>query len=131
MDELDDINGNIPNAAGKICNAFLCQNLRIDGRIEDRADITHVCFEGAWFRLYFEPFMVFWRASEEAPVASDEPGYEFELRDVGNEAGIVGVKLVGLSHCRSNEWIEARFQFENGKVARVRHDQERADVILE
>jgi hypothetical protein len=129
LDELD-INGEPPAVTGKICDAFVCQDLRLDGGVEDRAYITHICFEGRWHRLYFEPFMIFWRTVEGAPAAADEPGSECVLDDVGQEHAIVGVRLRSLSHGRSSEWIEARFGFENGITLKIRHDTKRAEVLV-
>jgi len=127
MDELY-INGDVPQIEGKRCEAFLCQDYRHEGIIEDRAYITHMCFEGAWYRLYFEPFLIFWRRSEGAPEKSNEAGFEFGLEDIGSKCHIKGACLVLLTQELSAGGVEVRFSFENERWVSVVHRNDRAEV---
>lgn len=127
MDELH-INGDVPQIVGKRCDAFLCQDYRAEGVVEDRAYITHICFEGAWYRFYFEPFLVFWRKSTEAPEQSSEPGFEFGLEDIGAQCQVKGVRLVSIGQEVAAGAIEVKFAFENGRSVSMLHRNDRAQV---
>lgn len=127
MEELN-INGDVPQIEGKKCESFLCQDFRSEGLIEDSAYITHICFEGVWYRLYFEPFLVFWRNSAVEPGASDEPGFEFGLEDIGEKCHVKGARLVSLSHEVVPGGVAVKFSFENGRSISVQHSDHRAEV---
>ncbi|OIO72530.1 MAG: hypothetical protein CO186_05025 [Zetaproteobacteria bacterium CG_4_9_14_3_um_filter_49_83] len=127
MDELY-VNGDVPQIEGKRCEAFLCQDYRAEGVVEDRAYITHVCFEGAWYRLYFEPFLIFWRSSTEAPEETREPGFEFGLEDIGTKCHIKGALLISLAQEVVAEGVKVKFSFENGRSVSVLHRNDRAEV---
>ncbi len=92
--------------------------------------MTFIQFQGQWFRLYFEPEMVFWRFPSEAPELHDAPEFhaEYGLRDVGAEAQIVGAQLEKLTHKRLAGGAEVGFVFSNGRTIVVRHLNDRGEI---
>jgi hypothetical protein len=56
-----------PALAGRTCQAFICQQFFADGRLVDEANVTFLKFDAEWFRLYFEPGLIFWRPEVDTP----------------------------------------------------------------
>src|SRR5262245_5064194 len=66
------INGDEPSFIGRRCTALWLEQFYDDGQISDQALVTHLCFEQAWYRLYFEPGNIFWRPSEQPEVPENQ-----------------------------------------------------------
>jgi hypothetical protein len=54
-----DLVSSEPALAGRICEAFICQSLALEGEPEATAHITDVKLGDVWHRLYFEFHKVF------------------------------------------------------------------------
>ena len=97
-----EVNGAQPGIEGQVCEELLAEELWHDGRMETPANVVHLRFSGAWYRLYFDTSEVFWRESEERPEPYEAPEIHCEVRivDLGALYDVRG---------RSLERIETRF----------------------
>jgi hypothetical protein len=112
-----EINGEPPQLDGLRCDAILCQEHWHGGALVEPANVTFLCFEGRWHRLYFDFGIVFWRDTEGGPepFEASEIDSNYPVVDVATERGLRGVKLRGY---RMEPWGDCgamvAFEFESG-----------------
>ena len=111
------INGDPPRLDGQRCDAILCQEYWHGGRLVEPANVAFLCFEGRWYRLYFDFGIVFWRNSEDGPepFRAPEISSEYPVVDVAKKRGLRGLKLLGyrmepLADCGAR----VTFEFDGG-----------------
>jgi hypothetical protein len=111
-----EIVGTPPDLNGRICEGFICEGYEFDGEAAATANVTYWKFGDAWYRLYFEPHMVFWREWNEQPKPwkIDEESWNYPHADVGAGAGVVGVRLGSYEMSATPEGSKVLFRFENG-----------------
>lgn len=111
-----EIVGTPPDLNGRICEGFICEGYEFEGETEASANVTYVKFGGAWYRLYFEPHMVFWREWNEQPkpLEAKEESWNYPHVDVGMGVGVIGVRLGSYEMTATPEGSKVLFRFENG-----------------
>lgn len=112
-----DIHGDPPALGGQICEAILCEQFWHDGVLDAPANVTHLCFGGRWFRLYFDWGIIFWRPADASPAPCSVPaeGYDYPLVDVGAESGVVGARLVEYRMEPTERGSRVTFLFDNAR----------------
>jgi hypothetical protein len=112
-----EINGDPPIIEGRICQGFVCEGYKYEGMIAATANVTHLKFDDQWYRLYFEPWLVFWRKSEQTPAAwaVDEKSWEYPVEDVGAIAAVIGTPLLKYEISATADGCKAIFTFNGGK----------------
>jgi hypothetical protein len=112
-----EINGEPPQLEGLRCDAILCQEYWHGGVLVEPVNVTFLCFEGRWHRLYFDFGIVFWRDAEGGPEPFEAPEIDsdYPVVDVAAERGLRGVRLRGY---RMEPWgacgARVTFEFESG-----------------
>lgn len=117
---------------GRICQGFVCKGYTYEGKVESTANVTYLKFDDQWYRLYFEPWLVFWRKSEEAPVAwaVDEKSWEYPVEDVGAIAGVIGTSLLKYEISATADGCKVIFTFESGKRIAIEDKKEVANYTV-
>ncbi len=132
MSVTEYINGTAPALAGRTCHAFICQQFFADGRVEDEANVTFLQFDGAWFRLYFEPGLIFWRSGVDTPHPWEVPeeGWEYPHVDLGKVADVIGRTLIRYDMWPTQDSARVSFEFENGKRILIEHRNDRGRYVV-
>jgi hypothetical protein len=127
-----EIVGEAPDFNGRICEGFICEGYEFEGEIAASANVTYLKFDGVWYRLYFEPHMVFWREWKEQlrPWAVEEKSWNYPHVDVGSDAGVIGVKLESYVMFATTEGSTVLFRFENGKQVVIEDKNEVASYAI-
>jgi hypothetical protein len=125
----DLVDGTPPALAGHVCEAFVCQQFLVDGRLEDGANVIFLKFGGVWSRLYFDG-MIFWRLCEKPPHPFEVPekGWRYPHVDVGANADVIGRKLIRYE--MSDEPMRVSFEFEGGKRIFVESRNDRGRCVV-
>src|SRR4029077_6268974 len=84
------INGEPPQLDGQRCDAILCQEYWHGGRLVEPANVAFLCFEGRWYRLYFDFGIVCWRDTEGGPEPYEAPEIDsdYPVVDVAKQRGL-------------------------------------------
>ena len=128
-----DIHGEPPALAGEICEAFLCEQFWYEGVLEAPANVTHLCFGGRWYRLYFDWGIIFWRPADASPAswAIPEEGFEYPLVDVGAESGVLGARLAEYRMEPAERGSRVTFLFDNGRRVVLEDSEDRTEYRVE
>jgi hypothetical protein len=128
----DHINGTAPTLAGRVCQAFVCQQFLADGRVEDEANVTFLRFDGEWFRLYFEPGLIFWRSGVPEPHPWDVPEEQWVYPhvDLGKAADVIGQTLTRYDMWPTNHSARVSFEFANGRRILIEHKNDRGHYVV-
>jgi hypothetical protein len=128
----DHINGSAPALAGRTCQAFICQQFVADGRIEDEANVTFLQFDDEWFRLYFEPGLIFWRSGIPTPHPWEVPEqrWNFPHVDLGKVAAVIGQRLTRYDMWPTNDSARVSFEFDNGRHILIEHKNDRGRYVV-
>jgi len=113
--EPPSINGDPPFLAGLRCDAILCAECWDEGRLVEPANMTYLCFEGSWHRLYFDYAIIFWRTADRPnfdPPESDD--YCPVIIDVASQRGLLGIRLLDYEMTPIENGSRVTFAFENG-----------------
>lgn len=123
----EQLNGDPPELAGKACEGFLCESFVHEGKLEANANVTHLKFAGAWHRLYFEPGLIFWRASSSDPTAwaVPEEGWSYPHTDIAELAGLIGEVLQTYEMDVGDSSARVTFRFRNGKQVVIEDEDDR------
>jgi hypothetical protein len=126
------INGVAPDLAGRICQGFVCQQFFADGVLCDEANVTFLQFEGQWFRLYFEPGLIFWRSGVDVPHPWEvsENQWRYPHVDLGKTAGVIGQRLVRYDMWPTKDSARVSFEFANGKRILIEHKNDRGRYVV-
>jgi hypothetical protein len=110
------VNGEPPQLAGLRCDAILCVEYWHAGRLVEPCNVTYLCFEGAWHRLYFDYGIIFWRRDEGGPQPFDAPEMEstYPVVDLASKRGLAGACLSGYRMEPIERGSCVTFVFENG-----------------
>jgi hypothetical protein len=112
------INGKPPQLAGKICEAFICEGFRQEGKPMETAQMTYLRFDGVWTDVCFEGPIVFWR--ERAPdigrFKDPEHMATFPSADIAAQAGVLGQRLKNCEVQGTGDGCSLRFVFETGRT---------------
>lgn len=128
----EQLNGDPPNFAGRVCEAFLCESFVYDGKLEASANVTHLRFAGAWYRLYFEPGLVFWRVSSSDPMAwaVPEEGWSYPHTNVAELAGLIGEVLEAYEMEAGDSNARVTFRFRNGRQVVIEYEDDRGNFRI-
>ena len=97
---MPEINGVQPNLANKLVQALLVQQFWHEGKLEDPANVVHICVASQWHRLYFDYGVVFWRLSDSAPSLDSndmDDGFGYPLVDFGAQHYLIGRRIISLN----------------------------------
>ena len=127
-----EFNGEPPELAGLVCEAFICEAYEYKGQPIAQANVTYLKFEGAWFRLYFEPWMVFWRSfsGRPEPWCAEKEHWNCPHTDVGVLAGVVGARLVSYETSPTKNGSKAVFHFDNGRAVVIEDEDDRTSYAV-
>jgi len=127
-----EIVGVPPEINGHLCEGFICEEYVFEGKIEATANVTYLKFDGIWYRLYFEPQMVFWRESSEAPApwSVKEKSWEYPHVDLGETEGLLGKRLKFYEMAATSGGSKVVFQFEGGKQIVIEDKNEVANYAV-
>jgi len=111
-----ELNGTAPELSGQVCEGFVCQALRCEGK-EASAHISYLQFNGTWHRLYFEYHIVFWRPVGAVMNPWDLPVETSDIwfTDVGTLAGIIDQKLASYEMLATERGSKVAFHFAKGR----------------
>lgn len=110
-----EVNGTPPKIVGRACEGFICQAYTCNGEPVASAHATYLKFGGAWFRIYFEFRVVFWRPFE----GEQKPWEAYPHTDVGALAGVVGQPLASYEMLPTVQGSKVMFRFENGRCVEI------------
>lgn len=119
-----EINGIAPVLAGSVCSAFICEAFVYDGNTDSSANVSYLCFDGRWHRLYFDCGIVFWRADNgvHKPWSVPEKLWDYPHTDVGQLANVVGRRLHSYCMQPTDKGSKVEFMFE-GEVNIILEDE--------
>ena len=126
---MDLVDGTPPALAGRICQAFVCQQFFVDGRLEDGANVVFLKFDDVWSQLFFDG-MIFWRPCKRAPEPFDVPEkrWSYPHVDLGVTADVVGRKL--MRYVMSDKPMRVSFEFENSARITVESRNDRSRFVV-
>lgn len=122
-----EVNGTPPDMVGRVCEGLICEGYIYEGESVASANVTYLNFGGAWFRLYFEVRLVFWRSFDEEPMPweVEAESWDYPHTDVGALAGIVGQPLESFEMLPTVEGSKVVFRFGNGRRVEI---EDKSDV---
>ncbi|WP_448954236.1 hypothetical protein [Labrys neptuniae] len=129
-----DINGAPPQMAGRICEEFICEGYIYQGEAVCSANVTYLKFSGAWYRLYFEPEIIFWRPfdKEPTPYSVEEEGWSCPHSDVAALSGVKGKQLDHYKISFSDNELAVTFKFVGGnEISIIETADDRTDFHIE
>ena len=126
------LNGVAPVLAGRVCQAFVCQQFFANDELCDPANVTYLQFDGTWFRLYFETGVIFWRSDVKPPQPWEVPEkrWRYPHVDLGKAADVIGCKLVRYDMWPTNYSVRVSFEFDNGKRIFIEHHNDRGRWVV-
>lgn len=132
MNVAEHINGVAPTLSGRTCQAFICQQFLADGQLEDEANVTFLQFDDEWFRLYFEPGLIFWRSGVDTPLPWEVPEKQWAYPhvDLGRAANVIGAKLVRYDMWPTKDSARVSFEFANSKRILIEHRNDRGRYVV-
>lgn len=127
-----EVNGTPPDLAGKICQGFICESFTHQGANIAPANVTYLKFDDAWFRLYFEHRLVFWRpyGEEPKPWEVKEEGWKYPHVDVGTSANVVGERLDRYETLLTPDGCKVIFRFASGRTVEIEEKNDVADYAV-
>jgi hypothetical protein len=125
----EQLNGQPPQLSGKICEGFLCESFVYDGKLEATANVTYLRFGGTWYRLYFEPGLIFWReaATDPREWSVSEEGWTYPHSDVAQLAGVLGEVLECYDMEADSSSARVYFHFRNGRHILIEDDNDNSN----
>ncbi len=111
-----ELNGDPPELAGLECEAFICEAFVFEGAAQATANVTYLKAGGAWWRLYFDCGIIFWRPTD-APqsYAMPEINADCPLTDVGRITGVRGRRILGYAMAAIPTGARVTFDFEDSR----------------
>jgi hypothetical protein len=127
-----EVMGTPPVLSGRVCEGFICEGYEFDGTLVATANVTYMKFGGVWYRLYFEPKIIFWRelTEEPKPWKVEEEAWNYPHTDVGQLANIQGKKLESYDMSATFDGSKVLFRFENGKQVIIEDKNEVASYAV-
>ena len=122
-----EINGAPPEIAGRVCEGFVCEGYTYRGEPISTANVTYLRFGGTWHRLYFEPYLIFWRpfGEEPNPWEVQEQSWDYPHTNIGQLAGVQGQVLDSYEMSPTPEGSKVVFYFHNGRIVEI---EDKTDV---
>ena len=113
-----DINGSPPSVTGKVCQELLAEDYYFAGVLDSPASVVHFQIGCAWYRLYFDCGIIFWRNSDAPPEGCQMPelNAEFRIRDLGEDYKIRGALFDGIAMYAIEGGAEVKFSFSGNRV---------------
>lgn len=113
-----EVNGTEPPIEGAQCEALIAVQYWHAGSLAEPANATHLRFEGAWYRLYFDHGIIFWRDGDSPPTAFAAPeiGAEYKLDDLGSRLGLHGRTLLSIAYSPTPNGSRVTLSFSGGRT---------------
>ncbi len=124
-----DVNGAQPAIEGAACEELIAVQFWHAGRLDEPANVAHLKFAGAWYRLYFDCGIIFWRTDGSPPKAYSAPEIEgeFRLDDIADRCSLRGCVLTSITCSLVDRGSQVALTFEGGKVVTFRCQDDRTD----
>jgi hypothetical protein len=110
------LNGQEP-PMGLECSGLFVLQFYENGQITDPANIIYLKLDGAWYRIFFEASIVFWR-QDAAPAPPTNSDFErgLLLNDLTDCAAIVGHVLVSAHYNETHHGVCTELRFSSGSI---------------
>jgi len=120
------LEGKEPRLVGQCCTGFVLRCFHEGPQVTDQVNTAYLCFDGQWYRLYFECATVFWRESE-PPEAATNNGLAqgLLLKDLSGMESIIGQTVQAVTYEASQTGdVRAIITFASGKSLVFEHSCE-------
>ena len=119
-----DINGDVPDVEGSLCQAFIVQSFLQDGVLVEPCNTAFICCAGRWHRLYFDHGFVFWREQESAPEAYESPGdgWSYSISDLLPRVSDCPTLLEKVHGAQDDKQTAITFTFAGNRQIRLCND---------
>lgn len=94
-----EVNGIQPPILGAVCEELIAVQLWSAGVLAEPVNVAYLKFDGAWYRLYFDHGIIFWRDGDSPPTAFSAPEIkaDYKLDDLGDRHGLRGCGLISIA----------------------------------
>jgi hypothetical protein len=126
-----EVNGEPPKLSGRICEKLVAEEYWHKGALDIPANVVWLRFDGAWYRLYFDCGIVFWRTSEDGPKSYTMPEIDAEVRiaNIGEALGLSGDVVLDYQARAIPGGSEVELRFRSGKRAVFQNVDDRTTYI--
>jgi hypothetical protein len=116
-----EVVGRVPELAGLLCEAFICEGFVHDGELVASAHVVYLCFAGAWHKLVIDCGVIIWRPSpgQPSPSAIASEGWEYPHIDVGAIANVIGHRLKEYRMQTATAGGKVTFFFDNERIITI------------
>ncbi|MCI0571643.1 MAG: hypothetical protein L0Y66_12900 [Myxococcaceae bacterium] len=129
-----EVDGDVPELTGHICEAVLVQESWYRGeRLESAHALYLKLLDGPWHRVFFDGGILFFRPTR-TPYATGEgipaDAFRYTLVDVGVQHGLAGRRITGVDAQQQGRAAELRVLFDSGALLSLRHQDDVSQVLV-